>query len=199
MPGLDLPSLAILMRQPPNRPDPVSHLASGIQPVSMTNPANRVEIFTSVKRRRRRTASEKVRIVEETFEPGMIGTLGSSPPWRCPEPALHLAPALRPGGTDGRGQRPRGRTRVARCASCNGGLAARHWKSEVLERAVGAKNCCCFCRRPDEGGCGGGTDRVPGRFPVQLVRDLALVERSYESTPCGAVGIFASKLAEPSA
>jgi len=32
MPGLDLPSLAILMRQPPNRPDPVSHLASGIQP-----------------------------------------------------------------------------------------------------------------------------------------------------------------------
>ena len=37
----------------------------------MTNPADRVEIITSVKRRRRRTASEKVRIVEETFEPGM--------------------------------------------------------------------------------------------------------------------------------
>jgi transposase len=37
----------------------------------MTNPADRVEIFTSVKRRRRWTASEKVRIVEETFEPGM--------------------------------------------------------------------------------------------------------------------------------
>src|SRR6516225_6855392 len=37
----------------------------------------------------------------------------------------------------------------------------------------GQKNC-CGCRRPDEGGCGGGTDRVPGRFPVQLVRDLAL-------------------------
>jgi len=44
----------------------------------------------------------------------------------------------------------------------------------VLERAVGAKNCCGCRRRPDEGGCGGGTDRVPGRFPVQLVRDLAL-------------------------
>ena len=43
----------------------------------------------------------------------------------------------------------------------------------MLERAVGAKNC-CGCRRPDEGGCGGGTDRVPGRFPVPLVRDLAL-------------------------
>jgi transposase len=37
----------------------------------MTNPADRVEIITSVKRRRRWTASEKLRIVEETFEPGM--------------------------------------------------------------------------------------------------------------------------------
>src|SRR5262245_53851434 len=34
--------------------------------VSMTNPADRVEIITSVQRRRRWTASEKVRIVEET-------------------------------------------------------------------------------------------------------------------------------------
>ena len=111
---------------------------------------------------------------------GHNGTLGNSPPWRCPGP----------GSADSRGQRPRGPTGVARCASCHGGLAARCWKPEVLERAVGAKNCCGCCRRPDEGGCGGGTDRVPGRFPVQLVRDLALVERSYESTPCGAVGIF---------
>src|SRR2546427_3057334 len=37
----------------------------------MTNPTDRVEIITSVQRRRRWTASEKVRIVEETFEPGM--------------------------------------------------------------------------------------------------------------------------------
>src|SRR5262245_48377884 len=36
----------------------------------MTNPADQVEIITSVQRRRRWTASEKVRIVEETFEPG---------------------------------------------------------------------------------------------------------------------------------
>src|SRR5215471_19849579 len=143
MPGLDLPSLSILV-EPTGPGLPVGKWHTT---VSMTNPANRVEIFTSVKRRRRRTASEKVRIVEETFEPGMIGTLGSSPPWRCPEPALHLAPALRPGGTDGRGQRPRGRTRVARCASCNGGLAARHWKSEVLERAVRQKTAAA-ARRP---------------------------------------------------
>jgi transposase len=43
--------------------------------VSMTNPADRVEIITSVQRRRRWTASEKVRIVEETFAPGMTVSL----------------------------------------------------------------------------------------------------------------------------
>ena len=36
----------------------------------MSNATDRVEIITSVQRRRRRTAAEKVRIVEETFEPG---------------------------------------------------------------------------------------------------------------------------------
>src|ERR1700745_2837673 len=41
----------------------------------MTNPADRVEIITSVQRRRRWTASEKVRMVEETFEPGMTVSL----------------------------------------------------------------------------------------------------------------------------
>jgi transposase len=41
----------------------------------MTNPADRVEIITSVQRRGRWTASEKVRIVEETFEPGMTVSL----------------------------------------------------------------------------------------------------------------------------
>jgi transposase len=43
--------------------------------VSMTNSIDRVEIITSVQRRRRWTASEKVRIVEETFEPGMTVSL----------------------------------------------------------------------------------------------------------------------------
>src|SRR5262249_33665980 len=43
--------------------------------VSMSNPADRVENITSVQRRRRWTASEKVRIVEETFEPGMTVSL----------------------------------------------------------------------------------------------------------------------------
>src|SRR5262249_41182936 len=37
----------------------------------MSNPTDRVEIITSVQRRRRWTAAEKVRIVEEDFEPGI--------------------------------------------------------------------------------------------------------------------------------
>jgi transposase len=41
----------------------------------MSNPTDRVEIITSVQRRRRWTAAEKVRMVEETFEPGMTVSL----------------------------------------------------------------------------------------------------------------------------
>jgi transposase len=43
--------------------------------VSMTNPSDRIEVITSVQRRRRWSASEKVRMVEETFEPGMTVSL----------------------------------------------------------------------------------------------------------------------------
>ena len=43
--------------------------------MSMTNSADRVEIITSVQRRRRWTAPEKVRMVEETLEPGMTVSL----------------------------------------------------------------------------------------------------------------------------
>src|SRR5262249_55204393 len=41
----------------------------------MTNSSDRVEIITSVQRLRRWTAPEKVRMVEETFEPGMTVSL----------------------------------------------------------------------------------------------------------------------------
>src|SRR2546429_1237057 len=75
----------------------------------MTNPADRVEIITSVQRRRRWTASEKVRIVEETFEPGMTVSLvarrhGVAPnqlfTWRrlVVEGALRAAGSGRTGG-----------------------------------------------------------------------------------------------------
>src|SRR5215469_9172696 len=39
---------------------------------------------------------------------GHDGKLGGSPTWRCPEPALHLAPAGGGGGADGRRQRRTG-------------------------------------------------------------------------------------------
>jgi transposase len=41
----------------------------------MINPPNRIEVVTSVQRRRRWTASEKVRMDEETFGPGMTVSL----------------------------------------------------------------------------------------------------------------------------
>jgi transposase len=41
----------------------------------MSNPTNHIEIITSVQRRRRWAASEKVQMVEETFEPGMTVSL----------------------------------------------------------------------------------------------------------------------------
>jgi transposase-like protein len=43
--------------------------------VSMSNPTNHIEIITSVQWRRRWTACEKVRMVEETFVPGMTVSL----------------------------------------------------------------------------------------------------------------------------
>jgi transposase len=43
--------------------------------VSMSNPTDRIETITSVQGRRRWTASEKVRMVEETFEPGLTVSL----------------------------------------------------------------------------------------------------------------------------
>src|SRR5262249_26054176 len=77
--------------------------------VSMSNPTDRVEIITSVQRRRRWTAAEKVRMVEETFEPGMTVSLVARRHGRCPEPAVHVAPACGGGGADGCRQRRTGR------------------------------------------------------------------------------------------
>ena len=43
--------------------------------MSMTNTSDRIEIITSVQRRRRWTAAEKMRLVEQTFAPGMTVSL----------------------------------------------------------------------------------------------------------------------------
>src|SRR5262249_32024829 len=56
----------------------------------MTNSTNRVEIITSVQCRRRWTAPEKVRMVED-LRAGYDGKLGGSSAGRCPKPVVHLA------------------------------------------------------------------------------------------------------------
>ena len=60
--------------------------------MSMTNPTNHVEIITSVQRRRRWTASEEVRMVEETFEPGMTVSLVTRRRGVAPNQRVHVVP-----------------------------------------------------------------------------------------------------------
>ena len=66
--------------------------------MSMTNPTDRIEIITSVQRWRRWTASDKIRMVDENFEPGRNGELGSAPAWHCPKPAVHVRRLVSHGG-----------------------------------------------------------------------------------------------------
>ena len=55
-------------------------------PDPMTSTYERVEVITSVQRRRRWSAAEKVRIVEETYLPGNTVSLVAR--WHCPLFAL---------------------------------------------------------------------------------------------------------------
>ena len=64
--------------------------------MSMSNPTNYIEIITSVQRRRRWTASEKVRMVEETFEPGMTVSLVARRHGVAPNPARMFTESLTP-------------------------------------------------------------------------------------------------------
>ena len=61
----------------------LSHLASVRNNRVYDQAYGTSEIITSVERRRRWTASEKVRMVEEAFELGMTVSL-VAPAWRCP-------------------------------------------------------------------------------------------------------------------
>src|SRR5215207_451486 len=64
--------------------------------------AERVEVITSVQRRRRWSTEEKIRIVEETYLPGNSVSLVARASWHRGEPALHLAQADGAGRADGR-------------------------------------------------------------------------------------------------
>ena len=87
--------------------------------MSMTNTADRVEIITSVQRRRRWTASEKVRMVEETFEPGMTVSLVARRHGVAPNQLFTLAPLGGARRSDRRGQRRRGRAGIGLSSFAN--------------------------------------------------------------------------------
>src|SRR5262249_33163106 len=71
----------------------------------MTNSTDRVEIITSVQRRRRWTAPGKRRDLRAGYD----GKPGGSSAWRCPKPVVHLASAGGARQPDGGRQWGRGR------------------------------------------------------------------------------------------
>ena len=80
--------------------------------MSMTNPTDRVEIITSVQRRRRWTASEKVRMVEETFELGMTVSLVARRHGVAPNQLFTWRRLVAQGGLTAAGSRRRGRAGI---------------------------------------------------------------------------------------
>src|SRR5829696_7860741 len=67
--------------------------------------AERVEVITSVQRRRRWSTEEKVRIVEETVSARQLGLARREASWHRGQPALHLAQADGAGRADRRRRR----------------------------------------------------------------------------------------------
>src|SRR5262245_32675177 len=70
------------------------------------------------------------------------GTLGGSPTWRCPKPALHLAPAGGRGGAAGRRQRRAGGAGVGLSGFAEPGvrvqrlLGKKTLEAEILKEAL---------------------------------------------------------------
>ena len=62
--------------------------------MSMTGNIDRVEVITSVQRRRRWSAEEKARTVQETYAPGMSVALVGAAAWGRARTQCHLASAV---------------------------------------------------------------------------------------------------------
>src|SRR5215831_4160907 len=141
----------------------------------MSNPADRVEIITSVQRRRRWTAPEKVGMVEETFEPGMTVSLVARRHGVAPNQLFTWRRLVAQGSLTaaGRGKRSCQLLIIGLCrikfANFIGSWARRRWKRRFSKRPSstpqGQKNN-CGCRRrrrrtvPDEDR-GRGNRRLP--------------------------------------
>src|SRR5262249_21967322 len=138
----------------------------------MTNSTDRVEIIPSVQRRRRWTAPEKVRMVEETFEPGMTVSLVARRHGVAPNQLFTWRRLVAQGSLTKRSWRLLSiglcRTKFANFIGC---WARRRWKRKSSKRLSnmpqGQKNNCGYRRRrrrtvPDE-------DRGRGhrRLPLQ--------------------------------
>jgi hypothetical protein len=99
------------------------------------------------------------------------------PPWRRPEPALHVAPAGGPGGADGRRQRRRGRAGVGLSSLAEQGARA---ATTALQEVAGS--------RDPEGGvrtrhgvkktAAAAAVAAKGRFPMKTVAEVIGVSRS---------------------
>src|SRR5262249_7498268 len=139
----------------------------------MTNSTDRVEIITSVQRRRRWTAPGKRRDLRAGYD----GKPGGSSAWRCPKPVVHLAAA------GGARQPDRGRQRGKRScrlliiglcrtkfANFIGSWARRRWKRR-------------FSKRPSNTPRGQKTTAAAavaaeGRFPMKTAAEVIGVSRS---------------------
>ena len=151
--------------------------------MSMTNPTDRSEIITSVQRRRRWTASEKVRMVEETFESGMTVSLVAHRRGVAPNQLFTWRRLVAQGGLTAAGSGeevvPTSDYRALRnqLRELHRLLGRKTLQAEILkealERATGSKNS-CGCRPslpkdvPDEDrrrGDRGGTAAENGRGP----------------------------------
>lgn len=138
----------------------------------MTNTPERVEIITSVQRRRRWTASEKVRMVEETFEPGMTVSLVARRHGVAPNQLFSWRRLVAQGGLTAAGSGEEVvpasdyRTLQNQIRELHRLLGKKTLEAEILkealEHATGSKNNCGCHRRhrgtvPDEDS--GGSDR----------------------------------------
>ena len=122
-------------------------------PASMTGTIDRVEVITSVQRRRRWSAEEKAQIVQETWAPGMSVSLvarrhGIAPNqlfrWR----RLYAEGALSAVGA-GEEEPLNSAPCSSRCVSCNGCSARRPWRTRYCARRWiwrSQKNDCCARR-----------------------------------------------------
>src|ERR1700748_2745625 len=143
----------------------------------MTNPPNRIEVITSVQRRRRWTASEKVRMVEETFAPGMTVSLVARQHGVAPNQLFTWRRLVTQGSLTAAGSGEEVvpasdyRALQSQIRELHRLLGKKTLEAEILkealEHATGSKNSCgCRCRRrrtlPDEDR--GGSDR---RLPLE--------------------------------